>query len=93
MLELSGVTKLYTPTTGIKNICVSIPCGQIVAFVGLNGAGKSTLFNIVGRVLNADSGTCTFEGSPLDSMRISEVGFLPESMYLLEDFGLCLQKL
>jgi len=86
MLELSGVTKLYTPTTGVKNICVSIPCGQIVAFVGLNGAGKSTLFNIVGRVLKADSGTCTFEGSPLDSMRISEVGFLPESMYLLEDF-------
>jgi len=87
MLEIKSLTKLYSPNAGIQDINISIPDGQIVAFVGPNGAGKSTLFNILGRVLNADSGTCELHGAALNSLPISSVGFLPEEMYLLGDFS------
>jgi ABC-type multidrug transport system ATPase subunit len=85
MLEIKEVTKLFTPTTGIKDISITISHGQIVAFVGPNGAGKSTLFNILGRVMQADSGSCIMDGVEYNALHISEIGFLPETLYLLEN--------
>ena len=86
MLEIMEVTKLFTPTTGIQDISITIPHGRIVAFVGPNGAGKSTLFNILGRVLRPDSGSCILNGVEHNSLHISEIGFLPETLYMLDDF-------
>jgi len=86
MFEIKSLTKMYTPTTGIRDISISISDGQIVAFVGPNGAGKSTLFNIIGRVLSADTGSCDLHGVTLNALHISKIGFLPERLYLLDDF-------
>jgi len=86
MLEISQIKKLYTPTTGIHETTISIPHGQTVAFVGPNGSGKSTLFNIIGRVLKADSGKCSLDGVELKAWHLSDIGFLPENTYLLEEF-------
>ena len=86
MFEIKSLTKMYSPKTGIRDISLSISHGQVVAFIGPNGAGKSTLFNILGRILHADSGVCTLDNAPLNSLHISQIGFLPEVMYFLEDF-------
>ena len=86
MLEINQLKKLYTPTTGIHETTISIPHGQTVAFVGPNGSGKSTLFNIIGRILKADSGKCLLDGVEIKSLRLSDIGFLPENTYLLEEF-------
>jgi ABC-type multidrug transport system ATPase subunit len=85
MLEISMLKKLYNPVTGIHDITISIPKEHTVAFIGPNGSGKSTIFNILGRVLKADSGVCKLEGIDLKSISISEIGFLPENSYLLEE--------
>ena len=86
MLEIKSLTKMYNPESGIQDISISISDGEVVAFVGPNGAGKSTLFNILGRVLQADTGTCSLYGIPFALLHISKIGFLPERMYLLEEF-------
>ena len=86
MLELKSIKKLYTPNTGLHEATISIPQGQTVAFVGPNGSGKSTLFNILGHVVKADSGTCFLYGKEWSELHNSDVGFLPESSYLLDEF-------
>jgi len=86
MLEIKSLTKMYNPKSGIQDISISVSDGEIVAIVGPNGAGKSTLFNILGRVLQADTGTCSLHGITLGKLHISKIGFLPERLYLLEEF-------
>ncbi|MDR0490641.1 MAG: ABC transporter ATP-binding protein [Oscillospiraceae bacterium] len=86
MLVLKEISKLYTPTSGISEITISIPHGKTVSFIGPNGAGKTTLFNILGRISKADTGTCSLDGVEIDSLHISEISYLPQNMYLIEDF-------
>ena len=86
MLELKSITKLYSRRDGIRNVSINISHGQIVAFVGPNGSGKSTLFNTIGQVQKADFGNCSMDGIELKDMNISEVGFLPENSYLINEF-------
>lgn len=86
MLEINSVTKQYSKKTGIFDVSICIPKGQIVAFIGPNGSGKSTLFSIVGQVLKANSGVCKWCNIKLEELSISKFAFLPEEVYLLEEF-------
>lgn len=68
--------------------------GERVAIVGQSGAGKSTLLQILGGLDSIDSGTVLYKGenifekkgSELDKYRNSEIGFVFQFHYLLEDF-------
>lgn len=45
----------------------------MISFVGPNGAGKSTLLNIIGRLLNADSGEIFLDGALISDLKSEEV--------------------
>lgn len=62
MIEVKGVHKAYSGKTVLGPVEVTIPAGGITALVGPNGAGKSTMLTIIGRLLEADSGTVTVGG-------------------------------
>lgn len=46
----------------LKNISLTIPAGQTVAFVGPSGGGKTTLANIISRFFDPQSGTVKIGG-------------------------------
>lgn len=69
ILELDGITKSFVRNIInvrgeeederffiVDDLDLMIPRGKITALIGGNGAGKTTLFNIISRLLEADSG-------------------------------------
>lgn len=62
MIQVTGLTHCYGPTTVLDNVSVELPKNQLTALVGPNGAGKSTLLNIMGRLLTPTSGSVSVGG-------------------------------
>lgn len=60
-LALHDVSFTYPHATkpALHKVNLKIPCGKIIAVVGLNGAGKSTLIKILCRLYDPDSGKLT----------------------------------
>jgi ATP-binding cassette subfamily B multidrug efflux pump len=73
----------------LRNINLSIPAGQTVAFVGRTGSGKSTLANLLPRVVEAPEDTVFIDGIsvrdyPLAQLR-SHIGYVPQETFLFSD--------
>ena len=64
ILELSGISKAFAGIHAIRDVTLALGSGRVLGLVGQNGAGKSTLMNIVGGVVQPDSGTMRLAGSP-----------------------------
>ena len=56
MLKLVDIYKSFGDKKVLKGISLEIKEGEVYGLIGANGAGKTTLFNIVARILDADSG-------------------------------------
>jgi branched-chain amino acid transport system ATP-binding protein len=65
MLEIDGVSVGYSAIPVLKEVSISVGCGEFVAVVGPNGAGKSTLFKTISGVLAPTSGAIRFDGEDL----------------------------
>jgi ABC-2 type transport system ATP-binding protein len=78
MLQVDGVTKIYSRPTGLQRLLIKsasavdvhalagvdlhVQPGEVVGLVGPNGAGKTTLIKIIATLLDATSGTTTVGG-------------------------------
>ena len=72
MIEFDALTKTYGDATVLGPVSGAFPRGGVTALVGPNGAGKSTLLTIVGRLVDATSGTATLDGRPVTSYKPAE---------------------
>lgn len=72
MIRVENLTKNYGQGVQIGPVNVEISSG-LTALVGPNGAGKSTLLTMIGRLLEADSGTVTIDGRDIASVPSREV--------------------
>ncbi|RUP85587.1 Ferric enterobactin ABC transporter, ATP-binding protein FepC [Mycobacteroides abscessus subsp. abscessus] len=72
MIRIENLTKRYGQGVQIGPVNAEIPSG-LTALVGPNGAGKSTLLTMMGRLLEADSGTITIDGHDMAAMPSREV--------------------
>ncbi|NHM27253.1 ABC transporter ATP-binding protein [Desulfofundulus sp. TPOSR] len=80
IIETFNLTKLYGGRLGCRDICLSVPEGQIFGFLGPNGAGKSTLVKTLVGLIFPTSGTARLLGRPLGDLKAREkIGFLPEN--------------
>ncbi|MGI9491065.1 MAG: ABC transporter ATP-binding protein [Geminicoccaceae bacterium] len=61
-LDLAKITKRFPGCLANDAVDLAVMPGEIHALLGENGAGKSTLVKIIYGVLEADSGTVTWEG-------------------------------
>ena len=73
----------------LRDINLTIPAGQTVAFVGRTGSGKSTLVNLIARVIEAPEDTVLVDNFsvrdyPLAQLR-SSIGYVPQETFLFSD--------
>ncbi|MEZ5048132.1 MAG: ATP-binding cassette domain-containing protein [Saprospiraceae bacterium] len=78
VLSLDNVVKRYHNHLAVDHVSLDLPRGQIVGLLGPNGAGKTSLIRIINAITGADEGHVYFEGKPLTSDHVSEIGYMPE---------------
>ena len=69
LLEINHVTKPFGGVVATNDVSVSVPEGKILSIIGPNGAGKTTLFNLITGAYMRTSGTITFNGVQIDTMK------------------------
>jgi len=65
MLELKGVWKSFNGQDVLRGLDLDVGQGEFVSFIGHSGCGKSTLINVVGGLLEADSGVVSLDGKAI----------------------------
>ncbi len=96
MLEVSNLKRGFgsggTRLEVLKGIYLEMKRGELVALMGPSGCGKSTLLNIIGGLLDADSGDISLEKSRYGTkpprqtvdVRRNGVGWIFQDFHLLE---------
>jgi ABC-type sugar transport system ATPase subunit len=74
ILELRGITKDFPGVRAVNKVDFDLRRGEVHAMVGENGAGKSTLMNILGGVLQQDSGDIFLEGRLVRFLDAADAG-------------------
>lgn len=72
----------------LSDICISIPRGTSVGFIGGSGAGKSTLVDIILGLLTPSSGKVTVDGVDIQhNLRgwQDRIGYVPQTIFLTDD--------
>lgn len=66
-LQARHISKSFGGVQALKDVSLTLNCGEIYGLIGPNGAGKTTLFNCLTGLYVPDSGSFTFDGEPLIS--------------------------
>ena len=69
LLDVANLTVGYGEAIALDGISFSVARGEFVTFIGPNGAGKTTLLNSLMGVLQQKSGTVTFGGKDLKTLK------------------------
>ncbi len=78
LLTVENITKTYANHVALDGVSLSVPKGSIFGLLGPNGAGKTSLIRIINQITGPDSGKIYFDGKPLNSEHVSQIGYLPE---------------
>lgn len=89
-LEMQEICKSFGVVRVLKNVDFSVRGGEICALIGENGAGKSTLMNLLGGVLQPDSGRMLLDGKPVSFRNPAEslsagIAFIHQELNLIND--------
>lgn len=91
-LSMRQIVKSFDANRVLKGVDFSVGAGEIRALIGENGAGKSTLMNILGGVLQADSGSIEINGKeagftkPKDAIDAG-IAFIHQELNLVNDLN------
>ena len=69
ILQVSGVSKRFGGVHALENVDFDVRYGEVHALVGENGAGKTTLINVLGGIVERDSGRMVFKGQEVNFIR------------------------
>ncbi|RZC49502.1 hypothetical protein C5167_017926 [Papaver somniferum] len=73
----------------LKDFCLNIPSGKIVALVGESGCGKSTVINLLQRFYDVDSGCVLLDGVEIQKLQINwlrqQMGLVSQEPILFND--------
>ncbi len=93
LLECSQIGKSFFGVSVLRGINLSVDAGQALGLVGENGAGKSTLMNILGGIIQPDSGWMRLDGfdykpaTPAEAAK-SGVAFVHQELNLFNNLSI-----
>lgn len=93
VLELANITKSFFGVKALNNVNFELKKGSVLGLIGQNGAGKSTLMNIIGGVIQPDSGTMKLYGKPycpqgpIDAIK-SGIAFIHQELNLFTNLSI-----
>ena len=67
LLEMRDIRKSFGATAALSGVSIRVDAGEVLALLGENGAGKSTLINVLGEIVQPDSGSIVIDGNPIGS--------------------------
>ena len=90
LLQLSSISKRFPGVVALDHVDLEVCAGEIVALAGENGAGKSTLMNILGGVLQPDSGSIRIDGDEIVLRSVADaigrgIGFIHQELDVLDN--------
>ena len=77
-VSVEKVTKSFGALRAVDEVSLETCGGEVFALLGPNGAGKTTLIRMIMDIMRPDSGTITFDGSPISYELKHRTGYLPE---------------
>ena len=88
-LELRDISFNYDQTQVLKDISLTIPKNETVAFVGESGSGKTTLVNIVCGLLPIDKGSYLINGTGIEAIDKNslqkKIGYITQDPVIFND--------
>ncbi|MDR4886776.1 sugar ABC transporter ATP-binding protein [Fredinandcohnia sp. QZ13] len=90
IIEMKHIRKSFGSNDVLKDVSLALKGGEICALLGENGAGKSTLMNILGGVLQMDSGSIHIDGNQVEFAKPAEsqeagIAFIHQELNLIND--------
>ncbi len=95
MLEADLITKSFGNLQVLKGVSLKVNEHEIVSIVGASGAGKTTLLQILGSLIQPNSGKVLIQGMDIFSLgekelarfRNRQIGFVFQFHHLLPEFS------
>ncbi|PKN76512.1 MAG: lipid A export permease/ATP-binding protein MsbA [Deltaproteobacteria bacterium HGW-Deltaproteobacteria-10] len=88
-IDIENVTFCYEKTAVLKNITLSIPAGEVIAFVGMSGGGKTSLVNLIPRFYDVTSGRVLIDGHDIRNVTLqslrSQIAIVTQQTILFND--------
>ena len=78
IFQANNIVKEYAGHVALSSVSISVKEASIFGLLGPNGAGKTTLIRIINQITAPDTGELFFEGRPMKSDDIYQIGYLPE---------------
>ena len=69
LLEVAGLTKVYSGLHAVKNVSFSVEEKSVTALIGPNGAGKTTCFNLIAGATSCSAGSVRFAGQDITGLQ------------------------
>ena len=79
VLNINGLSKSYGKVKALNNLSLQINQGEVFGILGPNGSGKTTTLGILLSVLNADSGSFSWNGKEPSKYDRKKIGALLET--------------
>ncbi|MEI8115305.1 MAG: ATP-binding cassette domain-containing protein [Bacteroidia bacterium] len=78
IFQANNIVKDYAGYMALSSVSISVKEASIFGLLGPNGAGKTTLIRIINQITAPDTGELFFQGRPMKSEDVSQIGYLPE---------------
>jgi ATP-binding cassette subfamily B protein len=88
-VEFRHLTFGYEGQGVLRDVCLRVPAGSVVAILGPTGSGKTTLVSLLPRLFDPPPGTVLVDGHDVRRLRLSvlrgAIGFVPQETFLFSD--------
>jgi polar amino acid transport system ATP-binding protein len=82
LIKISNLYKKHDNKTILNNINIEVPEGNILFLKGASGVGKTTLLKIIAKIIPFDSGSITYNSTPIHKLPPGSTGLVFQNFNL-----------